>query len=221
MFIPVIRRSPQDPPVVQAAKLLARGALNIPVRLNMTLRLDYPWFVPDSVRWIQNFLLPSMHGFEWGSGQSTIFFALKAATLVSVEHKYKWFRKVSKRLNKRKLSNVTYLFKPPSFGLRPSVMRPAMFEELSFQPKPEFAAYCDAILDYPSEAFDFVSVDGRARVECAINALDRLKPNGILILDNSERPKYKVLFAVLAAWPRLAFANGVWETTIFRKPEKF
>lgn len=104
--------------------------------------------------------------------------------------------------------------------MQPCPLRPAMLNELDFQPKPEFAAYCDTILDYPSESFDFVCVDGRARVECAINALDRLKPGGVLILDNSERAKYRSLFAVLAAWPRLSFANGVWETTIFRKPNR-
>ncbi|WP_238550124.1 class I SAM-dependent methyltransferase [Desulfocurvibacter africanus] len=184
----------------------------------MALRQDYPWFAQDSVKWLQDFLKPYMYGFEWGSGHSTIFFAQRSAKLVSVEHKRKWFQKVSSKLAERDLCNVTYLFRPSGTESRSSQLRPTMLEELNFKPKPEFTAYCDTILDYPSESFDFVSVDGRARIECAINALGRLKPGGVLILDNSERSKYKPLFVVLAAWPRFSFANGVWETTIFRKP---
>jgi len=218
LYIPVIRQYPKDPPLVHAAKWLARGALNLPVRLHMAMRQDYPWFVQDSVKWLQNFLRPHMHGFEWGSGHSTIFFAQRSARLISVEHKRKWFQKVSQKLAERGLCNVAYLFRPPRADSRPSQLRPTMLEELNFKPKPEFAAYCDTILDYPPESFDFVSVDGRARIECAMNALDRLKPGGVLILDNSERSKYKSLFVVLTAWPKASFANGVWETTIFREP---
>jgi hypothetical protein len=218
LYIPVIHLLPKDPLLVHAAKWLARGALNLPVRLHMALSQDSPWFVQDSVKWLLGFLRPHMHGFEWGSGHSTIFFAQRSAKLVSVEHKRKWFQKVSSRLAERDLCNVTYLFRPPGTESRPSQLRPTMLEELDFKPKPEFAAYCDTILDYPSESFDFVSVDGRARIECAMNALDRLRPGGVLILDNSERSKYRSLFVVLTAWPKVSFANGVWETTIFRKP---
>jgi hypothetical protein len=184
----------------------------------MALNQDYPWFAKDSVKWLQGFLKPYMYGFEWGSGHSTVFFARRCAKLVSVEHKYKWFQKVSSRLVERNLCNVTYLFRPSRTDSLPSQLRPALLKKIDFKSKPEFTAYCDTILSYPSECFDFISVDGRARIECAINALDRLKPGGVLILDNSERSKYKALFVVLTAWPRLSFANGVWETTIFRKP---
>ena len=36
--------------------------------------------------------------------------------------------------------------------------------------KPEFAAYADAILEFPEHAFDLICLDGRARVDCAANA---------------------------------------------------
>lgn len=220
LYIPVVRLAPKDPPPIHLAKRLARGVLNLPVRTRMAFDKDYPWFVSDSVKWLQGFLQPHMQGFEWGSGRSTVFFARRSARLISVEHKSKWFRRVSASLQERDLHNVTHLFRPPRTDVQPSALRPTMLRELAYRPKPEFAAYCDTILDYPSEFFDYVSVDGRARVECAVNALDLLKPTGVLILDNSERSKYKPLFAVLAAWPRLSFANGVWETTIFRKPTR-
>jgi len=220
VYIPVMQPSREMAWPVYAAKWAARGLLHVPVRLRMAVDRDFPWLVADSVRWLLGFLRPNMTGFEWGSGRSTLFFARHSARLVSVEHKAKWFRRVSANLAERGLHNAECLFRPPDPQARPSPMRPAILAELGFRPKPELAAYADAILDYPPDCFDYVCVDGRARIECAVNALDRLKPCGALILDNSERAKYRPVFAVLAAWPRHSFANGVWETTIFRKPDR-
>lgn len=221
MYIPVLRPSRGELPAVYAAKWAARELLHLPVRLRMALDSDYPWLVAGSVEWLKGFLRPNMRGFEWGSGRSTLFFAMLSASLVSVEHKDKWFRRVSARLARRGLCNVEYLCRPPSLAAPPSSLRPVILEELGYQAKPEFAAYADTVLDYPPEAFDYICVDGRARVECAMNAVERLKPGGALILDNSERAKYRPVFAVLAAWAKRSFANGVWETTIFLKPESY
>lgn len=218
MYIPVVRPRREDPLPVHAAKWAARGLLHLPVRLRMLLDRDYPWLASGSVDWLKNFLRSDMRGFEWGSGRSTVFFARRTAGLVSVEHKAKWFRRVSATLARNGLCNVEHLFRPPNPSGQPSPLRPPILDELDFRPKPELAAYADAILDYPAESFDYVCVDGRARVECAMNALDRLRPGGALILDNSERAKYRPIFAVLAGWSRHLFANGVWETTIFMKP---
>lgn len=41
--------------------------------------------------------------------------------------------------------------------------------------------------------FDLVLVDGRNRVQCAMNAIPFIAPRGWLMLDNSERPRYKTL----------------------------
>lgn len=217
MYIPVLRPSRGELPPVFAVKWAARGLLHLPVRLRMALDSDYPWLVADGVDWLRGFLRPHMRGFEWGSGRSTVFFATRTASLVSVEHKAKWFRRVTARLASRGLCNVQCLYRPPGLA-SPSPLRPVILKDLGYQEKPEFAAYADTILGYPPETFDYVCVDGRARVECAMNAVERLRAGGVLILDNSERAKYRPIFAVLAAWSRRSFANGVWETTIFFKP---
>lgn len=38
--------------------------------------------------------------------------------------------------------------------------------------------------------YDLIIVDGRDRVNCCINSLPALKPNGVLVLDDSERERY-------------------------------
>lgn len=41
------------------------------------------------------------------------------------------------------------------------------------------------------ECFDIILIDGRDRVRCARNAVARLKEDGIIIWDNSERACYE------------------------------
>ena len=49
--------------------------------------------------------------------------------------------------------------------------------------------------------FDYISVDGRARMHCLVRALPLLKPEGgILLLDNSERELYQKAFDMVPSW---------------------
>lgn len=68
-----------------------------------------------------------------------------------------------------------------------------------------FAEYAKAAFVPDSEAgtFDFVSIDGRARVACFPRALQLLKPHGgVLVLDNAERPHYRWEAALLGCKER-------------------
>ena len=77
--------------------------------------------------------------------------------------------------------------------------------------------------------FDFVLVDERDRVRCVAKSLSRVKPGGVLMLDNSERSWYRPAFEALAGWEMLGeaeqcgldycgFAYPGWRTTWWRKP---
>ena len=49
--------------------------------------------------------------------------------------------------------------------------------------------------------YDYISVDGRARVACLERALPLLKPQGgVLMLDNSDRKYYQRAFDVVPSW---------------------
>ena len=220
MNIPVIHGRKSDPLALCLAKEAIRRILCTPVRIRTVLDKTYPWLNHGAVKWLRSNLTPDMIGYEWGSGRSTVFFARFMKRLVSLEHKKKWFRKVQGLMAECGVNNVDYYLIPP--GGEPSsasAVRPHIWDDLQYTPrKPEFTAYFDHILRYPDEFFDVVLVDGRARVECALNALDKIKPGGFLILDNSEWEKYRPIFGAVIGWERLVFENGVWQTTIFQKP---
>jgi hypothetical protein len=220
MNIPVIHCRTSDPPVRCLAKETIRRIFYIPVRIRTSLDKTYPWLNHGAVKWLRSNLTPEMTGYEWGSGRSTVFFARSMKQLVSLEHKKKWFKRVRALMAECEVTNVDYYLIPP--GEEPSqvsAVRPPIWDDMKYTPrKPEFTAYFDHILRYPDESFNVVLVDGRARVECALNAFNKIKPGGFLILDNSEWEKYRPIFRVVTGWKRLIFENGVWQTTIFQKP---
>jgi len=209
MYIPPIHPRPDDALLLRGLKRLARGAFHLPVRLRMEMDQDLPWLADGAIAEIERFLRPRMRVFEWGAGRSTVFFARRCAAVTTIEHKAKWLRRVAARLAELGLCNV---------DLRLAPMQESPAAGQTQRVRPEFAAYAGEVLTFPESAFDLVCIDGRARVNCAVNALPRLAPGGLLVLDNSEWPKYDPIRKMTRGWFARAFANGVWETTIFRKP---
>jgi hypothetical protein len=96
----------------------------------------------------------------------------------------------------------------------------------SVVPNRSFEEYVKFIERYSDESFDLISVDGRARVSCFRAAIKKLKPGGMLILDNSERNRYRQCFTAendIVVTQACAGAGPYnlyfWETTIFAKSE--
>jgi predicted O-methyltransferase YrrM len=215
----LIRYIPRATSPGQRLRRLARAVLYLPTRARLFLDPAYPWINAGAVRYLRAHLAPDMRVLEFGGGRSTIYFSRLAGSLVTVEHNEKWRRKVAALIERFGAANVTLTFLPPGAQAADGVARPPAWEHVGMTPRrPEFAAYFDHILGYPDEHFDVVLVDGRARVECALNAMDKIKPGGLLVLDNSEWEKYDPVSRAMAAWTRRDFENGVWRTTIFRKP---
>ncbi len=126
--------------------------------------MPIPWLNYPFINFISERLHKNLNIFEYGSGQSTLFWAERLKSVHSVEHEKVWFNKVESTLGKK--DNVTYIY-----------------EELGEK-------YVNAITKTASE-FDIILVDGRNRVDCCEKAYTRLTDKGVLILDNSERKRYK------------------------------
>ena len=120
-----------------------------------------PWFTYPAIDFLDRIALPSWQVFEWGSGNSTLWWASKVESVIAVEDNESWHDEIKQQLPQ----NATIL-------------------------KRIDKAYFNAICDYPKEHFDAVIVDGSNRNECTLSAIPYLKPNGILIFDNSDGPEY-------------------------------
>lgn len=86
--------------------------------------------------------------------------------------------------------------------------------------------YATFIEQFPRR-FHIVVVDGRDRVDCIRHSLDALASDGVLLLDNSERPQYApgIEYLIHHGLRRLDFEGpgpivaDRWTTTIFYKRE--
>lgn len=123
-----------------------------------------PWVTYSFIDFIKGRITKSQHIFEYGSGSSTIFYAERAGKVTSVEHDKGWFDKVK--------------------GTSPANAE-MIFCELHRDG--EYARKA-TLLD---KKFNIIIVDGRDRVNCCKYSLNALSPDGVIILDDSERKVYQ------------------------------
>lgn len=174
-----------------------------------------PWLSPSSVRFLKNYLTNEMVGLEFGSGISTLFIAPKVKQLISVEHNKEWFEMISIRFKNEGITNVDYRFIAQN---DPHLFTDKTFEmtnKLGFEVRIDYVNYYMTVESIPDNSLDFLLVDGRARPECLYYALPKMKKNGLVILDNSEREHYKIAFEFMKEYPVYTTTNGLTETTFW------
>ena len=122
-----------------------------------------PWMTYPAISFLQERVNKNMSVFEYGSGNSTLWWAERVARVIACEHNIEWFEKMKVIIP----SNVMLLYFDIIRG----------------------GDYSRAITKYTKE-FEIVVIDGRDRVNCAKNSLNSLKPNGVIVWDNADREKY-------------------------------
>lgn len=88
-----------------------------------------------------------------------------------------------------------------------------------------FQNYVESIDKYKDEYFDIILVDGIARPSCVKHAINKVKKNGYIILDNAERQNYLEACQMLdnRQYPRFDFYGPgpynlyFWKTCIWQK----
>lgn len=158
-----------------------------------------PWVTYSFIDFIKNRINNSHTIFEFGSGNSTFFYAGRAKKVVSVEHDKAWFDKIVKQ-------------KPQN-------------SDLIYCKLEDNGDYCRVPLTL-NEKFNIIIVDGRDRVNCCKQCLSALTENGVVVLDDSERPQYReaIDFLTENGFKELTFTGispGVFiykATSVFYKP---
>jgi hypothetical protein len=169
-----------------------------------------PWWPYDATIWIAEHMPNGARVFEFGGGGSTLWLQDQGAEVIAVEHHEDWVQQLvavlapSARVMKRGTS---------ASGSITSAVEPGFFDE-----------YVAAVGDEPDSSLDLVIVDGRARVECVRQAMSKVKPGGLLLLDDSDRARYRPAVRLLIGWERHIFRGlkpgDYWsaETSVWRRP---
>jgi len=174
-----------------------------------------PWLTPQAIRFLEYWIKPGDMMLEFGSGRSTIWFANRVNTLVSVEHDPDWYARVAELIKEKQIQNIIYVKK-------------------SIEGSP--AEYTQVPKQFENNSLDLILIDGRLRDICANECLSKLKPGGLMILDNADvylpsqvmtpnshpsrvqSPAWQTFMDVTGAWRQYWTCNGVSATTFFFKP---
>ena len=159
-----------------------------------------PWVTYSFIDFIKSHLKPHHTIFEFGSGNSTYFYAKYAGMVVSVEHDKEWYDKI--------------------VGTKPEN------SEMIFCELVRDGDYCRMPIKL-EETFDIIIVDGRDRVNCCKQAIKAVSENGVIILDDSEREFYRegINFLKLNGYKELSFSGispGLFyrkSTSVFYRPD--
>lgn len=152
-----------------------------------------PWYTYPIIEHLLLCDLSNLSVWEWGSGNSTLFWAHRAESCISVERDSGWFDFVKSRL-------------PPESKAR-CILAPKKMD------------YLDAIDAY--NAFDVIVIDGNWRYGCALKAIGHLKADSVVILDNSDWCPDTCSFFQARGYTRLDFSGFgpanqfTWTTSLF------
>ena len=130
---------------------------------------DLPWLTPDSIKLLKGLIQKSDIGLEYGSGRSTAWLAKRCKFLTSYEDNIKWYVRVKSELDELGIKNVEYFFKE-------SLTKPAKNSD-----------YVTTIHSFKNESLDFILIDGSHRGLLALEAINKIKLGGLLIVDNIDR----------------------------------
>jgi len=162
--------------------------------------LIMPWLNKDCLDYIKTLDMSAWDIFEWGTGYGTIWWSNFVRNMVTVDHSVMWNRSIQQQVNG---TNITFKIKK-LIRCKSSEYTNAINEDL--------------------KKYDCIVIDGRNRDLCGRTVIGKLNTNGIIILDNSERLRYRLLVNFLNHNFTLVkrfeidrkVLSKIWETTVWQ-----
>lgn len=118
-----------------------------------------PWLTYPAIEYLKRRDFSGMDVFEFGSGYSTAYFSSHARSVTAAEHQVEWRDKVLAMCKGR--NNVEII---------------VAGNEKDYL----------ATIDSKGGGYDIIVVDGEWRLACMKAAIKKLRPGGIIILDDAE-----------------------------------
>ncbi|MDH3647029.1 MAG: FkbM family methyltransferase [Gammaproteobacteria bacterium] len=123
-----------------------------------------PWMNYHMIQFLEDRLKKDFRVFEFGSGNSTLFFAPRVANITSVEVDRQWYEEVSGQMP----GNANVMLCDPY----------------------DVNRYL-AMLGQDNVDYDIVIVDAEDRVACLKASPPHLTSRGVILLDDADKPKYQ------------------------------
>jgi hypothetical protein len=176
-----------------------------------------PWIAHGALVHLQNLIKPDMKVLEFGSGGSTLFFAKNGCTVVSLEDDPHWFEIMTEKT--KSFPDVTIRHIPVDSVYVGGEFASNMDELKNTH---SYQSYVFGASDVEDATIDLLVIDGRARIGCLKHNLSKLKKDGIVLLDNSDRKAYKQgIDELLSGWKRFDYSGVTVYDPYFNKTSIF
>jgi hypothetical protein len=119
-----------------------------------------PWYNQDLISFLNSYLKPNFNVFEYGGGNSTLYYSNLVKTVSTIETKKEWVNFVLLQKSKENI------------------------EIKLCQDLPNFSK---EIANFTIKKFDLIVIDSRDRAKCLEECQNFVLDSGAIILDNSER----------------------------------
>jgi hypothetical protein len=110
-----------------------------------------PWYTYPAIEFLEDKINPDSIVFEFGGGNSTLWWASKAQQVISIESDQGWYEQIKQQMPQNVQLNL----------------------------ETDEKKYADFINQYPDQYFDVIIVDGINRNSCLKNSLNKLKNDGL------------------------------------------
>lgn len=128
-----------------------------------------PWMSYPAIEYLEKNLNSNHDIFEFGLGSSSLFFAKRVKSVMSLETNPKWLKIIKSKVFTNNIEVI--------------LMENGLIDD-NYQ---KVAKNC-------GKKFDFIIIDSIKRFQCAQNSIEALKEGGKIILDDSERDHYYKIF---------------------------
>ena len=148
---------------------------------------ELPYFTYPATYWLQGALRGCEDVFEYGAGNSTLWFSRRVAEIISVESDKRRADRIRSRL-------------PPNASVQ---YKPCAGDELRASSEDEYVA----ALTERTRNYDVIVVGGLARNSCVSAAIGLVGRTGLIVLSNADRPAHRPAADCLkaAGYQRLDF----------------
>lgn len=161
-----------------------------------------PWYTYPSIAYLKDIISKDWKVLEYGGGYSSLYFKKNVSQLITIEHNEEWANKLLKENG-----NLDIRIKKEKSNIHPEAEKFAQtffktFKQIHTENpvfnsthgllNEDFVGYAGTIFQAMPNFYDLVVIDGMARSLCAYFAVEsqKLKNDGIIILDNSDRVQY-------------------------------
>jgi len=157
-----------------------------------------PWYCYDAIKFVKSFINKNHKIFEFGCGSSTLFFTNHCDHVISLESNEIWLKIITDIIVNQfeyKLINNSSKAKIIDDDLENIlfIKNNKILDLYLLNQSIKNNKYQKFIENFEVK-FDLIIIDSLKRFESAINSIKHLKPDGIIILDDSQRKNYQKIF---------------------------